>query len=76
LFKFTRDRGNIDWKSEDWRRTLILASAGASGVLSFINTNSLAGFCFEGVNLMISGGEYFVPGLGDMALVPVAHLLS
>jgi hypothetical protein len=76
LFEFTGDRGNIDWKSEDRRRTLISPSAGASGVLLFINMNSLTGFCFEGVNFMIGGGEYLVPGLGDMASVPVPHLLS
>jgi hypothetical protein len=76
LFKFTGNRDRVNWEGEDWRRTLISSLARVAGVLAFINLYSSMGFWFIGINLVVIGGKHLVPGLGDMASVPVAHLLT
>jgi hypothetical protein len=63
IFKFTRDRDSINWKSQNWRRALVSPVTRTLSILSFIDTYRLAGFGFIGINLAIIGGENLVPRL-------------
>jgi hypothetical protein len=55
---------------------LVVPLSGSMGVLSFIDLNHMAGFCFEHVDLVVCWGENLIPRLRNLALVPVSQGLS
>jgi hypothetical protein len=63
IFKFTRDRDSINWKSQNWRTALVSPVTRMSSILSFVDTYRSAGFGFIGINLVIIRGENLVPRL-------------
>jgi hypothetical protein len=63
IFKFTRDRDSINWKSQNWRRALVLPVMRTSSILLFVDMYRSAGFGFIGINLVIIRGENLVPTL-------------